>query len=184
MPLSTPTAREALHTRDVVCVGYKRGDGLYDVEGHLVDTKSYSFSNKARGEIKPGEPLHEMWIRLTLDEHMHIHDVEAVTDAGPFEICPDIVDRFKLLIGLSIGPGWTRKAQERLGGANGCTHLLELLRPVATTAYQTLYSARKQRGNGEPAGAKKPAFIDTCHALASDSVVVKEHWPRFYTGPE
>ena len=183
MPLSPPKTREALHKRDIACAGYKRSDGLYDIEGHLVDTKTYSFPNRARGEIKAGEPLHEMWIRLTLDEQMHIHDVEAVTDAGPFEICPDIVDRFKLLIGLRIGPGWTRRAQERLGGANGCTHLLELLRPVATTAYQTLYGARKHRDNRDDSG-KKPAFIDTCHALASDSVVVKEHWPQFYTGPE
>lgn len=184
MPLSSPTPREALHERSVECTGYRRRDGLFDIEGHLVDTKTYSFPNKARGAIKAGEPLHEMWIRVTLDEHMLIHDVEAATDAGPFETCPDIVGRFKLLVGVTIGPGWTRKAQERLGGANGCTHLVELLRPIATTAFQTLYGARKHRGTSETSGAKKPAFIDSCHALASDSVVVKEHWPQFYTGQE
>lgn len=182
MPLSSPAAREALHQRAITCVGYKRSDGLFDIEGHLVDTRTYSFPNKARGEIRAGEPLHEMRLRVTLDENMLIHEIEAVTDASPFAICPDIVDRFKLLIGLTIGPGWTRKAQQRLGGVNGCTHLVELLRPVATTAYQTLYGARKHRGNGDADGAQKPAFIDSCHALASDSAVVKEHWPTFYTG--
>ena len=30
----------------------------------------------------------------------------------------------------------------------------------------------------------KPPIIDTCHALASDSPIVKLEWPQFYTGKE
>ena len=95
MPLSPAAAREKLHNRDVTCRGYRREDGLWDIEGHLVDTKTYSFANRDRGQIGAGEPVHEMWIRLTIDEDMVIHHAEAATEFGPYAICPDIVDRFR-----------------------------------------------------------------------------------------
>jgi hypothetical protein len=43
MPLSTSADREPLHTRSITCRGYRRADGLWDIEGHLRDVKDYSF---------------------------------------------------------------------------------------------------------------------------------------------
>ena len=37
-----------------------------------------------------------------------------------------------------------------------------------------------QPGSGD--AARKPRIIDSCHAYASDGLVVKEAWPEFYTG--
>ena len=68
-----------------------------------------------------------------------------------------------------------------LGGVNGCTHLVELLGPVATTAFQTIYPIKSRRQESRP-DAKKPLMLDSCHALASDGEIVKRHWPQFYTG--
>jgi hypothetical protein len=185
MPLSQPAPREPLHVRRVECRGYKRADGLWDVEGHLVDTKTYAFSNRDRGEITPGTALHEMWIRLTLDDKLTVKAVEAVTDAGPFSICGDIAPSFRKLEGLTIGPGWQKRVKELLGGTAGCTHIVELLGPVATTAFQTMYS-RRERERREKQGTEKPRarprLIDSCHAFAADGPVVKIEWPEFYTG--
>ena len=73
MPLSTPVPRQMLHRRVVQCTGYRREDGLWDIEGHMVDTKTYSVPNEDRGGvIQAGEPLHEMWIRLTVDEESFV----------------------------------------------------------------------------------------------------------------
>ena len=41
--------------------------------------------------------------------------------------------------GLRVGPGWRRAVRARLGGVQGCTHPVELLGPLATTAYQTVH---------------------------------------------
>ena len=79
MPLSSPAAREHIHNRTVECRGYRREDGLWDIEGRLVDVKTYTFHNNERGDVPPGEPVHEMWIRLTVDDDMKIHGVEATT---------------------------------------------------------------------------------------------------------
>lgn len=182
MPLSPPADREPLHRRVVECRGYRRRDGLWDIEGHIVDTKAYSFPNAFRGEILAGEALHEMWVRLTIDDNMVVQDIEAVTDNAPYRVCPEITPNFARLRGLKIAPGWTQAVKNRLGGVHGCTHLVELLGPVATTAYQTMVSMRMKKLTELPAD-KKPGVIDTCHAYKSDGEVVLERWPAFYTGP-
>jgi hypothetical protein len=183
MSLSPPASREPIHERVIDCRGYRRADGLWDIEGHLTDIKSYPFANAHRGEIRPGEPIHDMWIRLTLDDDLTVVAVEATTVAGPFAICGAIAPAFHKLEGLRVGPGWRKAVHARLGGVQGCTHLVELLGPIATTAYQTIHVWRARH---EPAleTDRPPPHLNSCHALARDGEIVREHYPRWYIGPE
>ena len=68
MPLSPSVEREPIHTRTVVCRGFRRADGLWDIEGHLTDIKSYDFESQFRGTVTSGTPVHQMWLRLTVDD--------------------------------------------------------------------------------------------------------------------
>ena len=190
--LSAPVAREAQHFRDYQFVGYRRADGLFDIEGRMTDRKSYAFPSEWRGGIAEGEPIHDMRIRLTVDEGFVIRGVECVTAAGPYEICPAITPAFAALKGERVGRGWSRILREKFGGRNGCVHHAEMLRAMATVAFQTLYGwqERRKRETGrseregppspEAAPGRKPGFIDSCHALASDGEVVRTHYPQFY----
>jgi len=184
MPLPTPARREHIHTRQINFAGYEREDGLFDIEGHLVDTKTYAFSNNWRGTIQPGEALHEMWVRITVNDHFEVVDIEAATDNSPFELCPDITPAYKSLIGVAIGPGGRHSIRERLGGIKGCTHLTELLYPLATVAIQTirpLQNHRRRRADSDNSHFKgKPFVLNTCHAWAEHSPVVKENAPDYY----
>jgi len=197
MPLSPPVGRQHLHTRRVTCQGFFRDDGLLDIEGRITDEKTYEHANEWRGPLKPGDFVHDMSIRLTLDHRFVIVDVEAVTDKSPYSMCGNITPNFKRLIGLRVGGGFNRAVRERLGGTEGCTHIVELLGPVATTAFQTAGS-RKARELadahrariGKPARAdsgrpkSRPYMLDSCHTWASDSEVTKRWVPDFYTGPD
>ena len=180
MPLSKTIERKMVHTRNVTCKGYMRDDGLLDIEGHLQDIKPFDFPNKDRGGvIKAGEALHGLSIRITIDRNLTIVDAEASMDDTPYNFCKSISPVFKQLIGIQIGPGWRNKIRDVMGGTKGCTHLTELLWPVATTAFQTLVSLD---GPDEDNSIKdiqqkhSPKFINTCHSLAENSPVVKEHW--------
>jgi hypothetical protein len=203
MPLSPPVGRQHLHTRRVTCQGFFREDGLWDIEGRITDEKSYEHANEWRGPLKAGDFVHDMSIRLTLDHKFTIVDVEAVTDKSPYRICGDVAPDFRKLIGLRVGGGFHREVRARLGGVHGCTHIVELLGPVATTAFQTMSSgkarelnrahlARTEGGAPEPVPAPtskprrkpKPYVIDTCHAWAADGPVVRRWAPDFYTGPD
>jgi hypothetical protein len=87
MSLSPAVAREAFHTRRIHCQGYRREDGLWDIEGTLTDTKSYAYDSTDRGRVEAGEPVHHMHLRLTVDDDLTVQEVEAATEAGPFTIC-------------------------------------------------------------------------------------------------
>lgn len=183
MPLSKPAPRKHLHSRNIECKGYERDDGLWDIEAHLVDSKTYSFENHDRGTVASGEPVHDMWIRLTVDEDLTIQQAEATTDSGPFTICRDVNARFKQLEGLKIAPGWRKAVFGQMGGTEGCTHLNDLLiGPMAVAAFHTVSAAKeKRKKSGNP--NQKPALLDSCHAFASDGPVVEREWPEFYQGP-
>jgi len=187
MPLPPPAPRRPLHTRRIECFGYQRDDGMWDIEGHITDVKTYAFINEERGRVEPGEPVHDMWIRLTVDEGFVVRDVEAVTERAPFSICPGIAPNFKRLIGVHIGRGWRKSVRDRLGGTEGCTHLVELLGPMATVAFQTMGPGRDpdlRERKGAPRGPldRKPYFIDGCHAWASDGPIVAREFPEFFVG--
>ncbi len=180
-PLPDPAERERLHTRRYEFGGYRRSDGLWDIEGQMIDTKTYAFENRHRGEVQAGEALHDMWIRLTIDEEFVVQDIQASTVSGPFAACPAATANYKNVIGIKMGRGWRQNLRKRLGGAEGCTHLTEMLQAMATVAYQTLYPVRAKKAAEDPRPGKPP-LIDTCHALRSDGEVVKAQWPEHYTG--
>lgn len=181
MPLSPPAERELLHTRRVECLGYRRADGFWDIEATIIDTKTYAFSNQWRGEVTPGMPLHSMALRLTIDENFVIQAAEAITEASPHQICTQAAPPMSQLKGLKIGPGWMKAVKARVGGTHGCTHLVELLGPVATTAFQTLYPVRKF--TDKPSDGRRPAIVDSCWAWSSEREIVRDRWPEFYKAP-
>jgi len=169
--------RERVHTRTITLDGYARSDGLIDVEGEIIDVKTYDFPNRERGLIMANEPLHHMKVRITVDENLEIKDAEAETVAAPYSICPSATFGFVNLIGQRIGPGWRNKTRAAIGGIAGCTHITELMGPVATVAIQTLYGeeARKRRAAGvdNKAANDTSSLADSCigHALDHDAAL-------------
>ena len=184
MALSEATPRSERHKRTLEMVGYQREDGLWDIEGHLRDIKGYSFDSEWRGKVEAGTPVHDMWIRLTVDKTLTIQSVEASLDAGPHVICGDIAPNFKVLEGHRIAPGWFNNVKKLLGGTKGCVHMVEMLGPMGTVAYQTLGPSRVTEAQDGSDGRKRAKHVrmDTCHVFASDGELVKKRWPEFYTG--
>ena len=180
MPLSEPAERELLHLRDIAVRGYRRSDGMFDVEAEIADAKTYGFSIAGR-RLEPGDRLHNMLVRMTVDEKLTIVGCEAVTEAGPFAQCAGGTAKFGRLVGLSIRSGFLREANARIGGVDGCTHIRELLQQMATVAIQTSFVLPSRQKND---AATANRMVDTCHAYAADGPVVKARWPELYTGPD
>lgn len=181
MSLSTPAPRELLHTRNIICKGYKRNDGLYDIEGHLVDIKSYDIDNIDRGGvIKAGESLHEMRVRLTLDIELLIHHAEAVTEWAPYHRCGNGGLNISQLEGVKIGSGWRKTTLRLLGKTRGCTHITEMLGQMATTAFQTMGAEWNRRQVNKDGSEGAPRLLNSCFAFADDGDVVLRQWPEWH----
>lgn len=174
---SNPPARRLVHTRRVECMGFERSDGLFDIEGHIRDTKAED-SNLLFKTVPAGSPIHDMRIVVTIDSNLVIHRIEAHTHSAPSRFCTEINEAYAGLEGVTIGAGFMKEVKSRLSGPKGCTHLTELLGPIATTAIQTLmgwHKAAPARGEAaDPAiGAPAHPMVDTCHAWRAGGEVVQ-----------
>lgn len=181
MSLPPPAPRRHMHTRSIRCEGFERDDGLWDIEARIVDTKTYAYDEPFRGRREPGEPVHDMAVRLTLDAQMVVRDIAVDMRSTPYAACQGAAPGFSALIGRRIGPGWRSAVNEAVGGTRGCTHVRELLFPMATVAFQTMVGWRDEDdasgGDGTP--AERPYFLDGCKAWASDGEVVVQLYPQF-----
>ena len=112
-----------------------------------------------------------------VDDTLLIDAIEASIDAAPHRVCPSVTPNFQRLVGLRIQAGFLAEARRRLGGASGCTHLVELLGPLATEAIQTVVPMRLAAAGRR--AAERPSQIGSCHALALSGEVVAKYWPSF-----
>ncbi|MDF1737343.1 MAG: DUF2889 domain-containing protein, partial [Minwuia sp.] len=71
-------------------------------------------------------------------------------------------------------------ARERVGGTAGCTHIVELLPQMATATMQTIWPIKNMGGKKADG---RPGILNTCHAWADYSPVVKERFPDYYVAP-
>ena len=173
--------RKKIHLRKVHCEGYLRDDDLWDIEGHLNDSKTYNFKTDYRGKMEAGMAVHDMSIRLTLDNNLVIQDINISMDSHPYATCPKVLSNFNKLVGIKISKGFRKNVYSRVGGVAGCTHLVELLFPIATTAFQTIYSYnafKKVESNSNKNNS--PTLINSCHSWRDDGEVIQKYFPKFY----
>ena len=179
MPLpDTKVERELLHTRRVRYEGYRRADGLWDIEAHLTDIKNHDYHLKT-GVRRAGQPVHSMWLRLTIDRKLNIVDAAASSEAVPYPGgCETIAPAYRSLIGLNLVRHFRQKANELLGGVRGCTHLTEMLAGMPTAAIQSFAGEMKE----EQDDGAKPFQLDQCHALETSTETVRIWYPKWSKG--
>ncbi len=172
------------HTRTVIYSGYDREDGLWDIEAQLTDVKTFGFQVPNERLFPGDEPIHNLKIRVTLDNKMVIQDVTTSMDNIPHPECVGAPHGMHKLIGCTMGPGWRKVINQHVGGTEGCTHLREMLFNMATAAYQTLPSGQWQRrelaGQPHPEMTHAPYFLGQCHSWAYDSPTVQRAYPMFF----
>ena len=176
--------KEWVHTRQITCRGYRRKDGLWQIEASVADEKGQSVPFRSRPEVSAGELIHHLSLRVLIDDDYQIRDVAANTLAAPWPECTDVAADYRKLIGLRIGPGFTRAVREILGGTLGCTHLTDLLGQVANTYMQASFPdrlARQTRIGEDPRqwpDTRTLSFVDGCYAWRKSGPVLASEYPQ------
>ena len=157
---------------------FAREDGLFDVEAHLTDVKPFAFERLGSSvPVPPGQPLHDLWIRLTVSGDFVVRAVEAASDVTPYGVCKEAEATLQVLVGERVAKGWSATVKERLRGAASCTHLMEMLIPLGTTAIQGLRGTKPREARRASDG-KVPMQIDSCYAYRRDGAIVMQLWPQ------
>ncbi|MBR0798893.1 DUF2889 domain-containing protein [Bradyrhizobium jicamae] len=175
--------RRLMHRRSVECLGYLRDDGLWEVEARLVDTKPYARHERHRGELRPEDPVHDIRLRLAVDDSFTIREAGTTMAATPYPSCLDVEGILQRLVGERIGKGWREIVRRKIGKLETCTHLQELLGPAVTTLFQTATSGKTPQGRGsldqQQEMKEPPFFVGGCHSWRLDGPVVAEMFPQF-----
>lgn len=182
LPPAAPRTR--VHNRQVEFNGYHRTDGLWDIEGTIIDRKAYLFTSRGGDVLPIGEPVHHMEIRATIDDTFTIRDIAVSMRSAPFAECAPAAPPMSVFVGQTMGSGWREKINRLVGGTVGCTHLRELLFNIATAAHQTINSYRdhlqKQRGEPAPIVDTPPPYMGRCKGWDFDGAVVQRIEPQFF----
>ncbi|MGH8781007.1 DUF2889 domain-containing protein [Paraburkholderia sp.] len=207
MPLSPPVSRQLRHRRAIHAEAYERTDGLWDIEACLTDQKPRDVA-LASGVRPNGLPIHELWLRITIDRKLNVVDAEASSDWVPYPgQCEASNPAYRSLIGLNLLNNFRRDTARLLGGIGGCTHLTELCAVLPTAAIQAFAGDVWNTGSGGPGGSRtagttsddatasanqraganadprtdQPPFqLGRCHALRFNGEAVRQFYPRWY----
>ena len=176
MALSNPMERRPVHRRIVETQAFRRSDGLWDIEAHLIDARAFDSDDFSRGRLRAGAPVHDMWVRVTMGADLVVRSVESSSDAAPFAACVAPRAEFAALVGAPLARGWRARVHEAFGGRESCTHLVSLFEPIATTAFQALCGGDDPQG-ADPLAApmhrtQKPFFIDGCRTWRAEGETV------------
>lgn len=187
LELPAPVARKPVHTRTLRFEGFLREDDLWDIDCELCDTKAEPVTLHERGLLPPGEPVHLLRVRLTIDDSFTIRAVQTASTKVPFGECHIAADEpMQKLVGLTMGRGWRKAIDGAIGGVAGCTHLRELVFNAATAAFQMIPHYRSTNGYTikddlqATAPGKPPFYMGQCMTWAFDSPVVQRVAPQFF----
>jgi hypothetical protein len=183
MHLPSPALRKPLHTRVVSFNGFEREDGLWDIDANLRDSRHYPTLAVEKGVVAAGDAVHDMYVRVTVDDDLVIRAIAASMASVPFGECPAALDPLQALVGCTLGPGWHKVLSDTLGGVKSCTHIRELLFNLATAAYQTIPVRRAVVRFGGPntlAPGAGPSFhMGKCKSWDFNGAVIARHYPQF-----
>ncbi|MBL0092581.1 MAG: DUF2889 domain-containing protein [Piscinibacter sp.] len=178
LPPAAPE-RQLKHRRSINVQIYARGNGLWEVDAEITDVKTRD-AKLAGGLRRAGDPIHDMLLRIVVNEQLDIVEAGSETRWMPYPgHCDDHDDAYASLVGLNLLKGFRQAVKERLGGVAGCTHITELTQVLPTAVIQAF--AGEVIDTREDS-ASRPFQIDRCHALRSDGAAVKIFYPRWYRG--
>lgn len=177
MSVAPPAApRRLLHLRRITCEAFEREDGLLDVEALLIDTKPTAVRLVTGKSVDPGSPIHRMRVRLTVNRERWIVEASAHSEERPYQECEGIEAAYRKLVGLRIEPGFTLQVKRLFRGEAGCTHISELIAPMASTVFQVLWADSDFVGADPAAPRGQFSPVGACHGLRSGGQVVRTYF--------
>ncbi|MGD9834331.1 MAG: DUF2889 domain-containing protein, partial [Piscinibacter sp.] len=111
LPPAAPE-RKLKHRRSIDVHVYARGNGLWEVDAEIRDVKTRD-AKLAGGLRKAGDSIHDMLLRLVVDEQLNILEAGSETRWMPYPgHCDDHGDAYRALAGLNLLKGFRAAVKE------------------------------------------------------------------------
>jgi hypothetical protein len=125
--------------------------------------------------------VHDLSIRITLDDSLTVTDAVASMDYTAHPLCPQAAPNFRNIVGLKIEAGWNKKIRAAMSPGLGCTHIIEMLAQMASGAKQAMWSRKAGEAIEMPPAQEREmeqSMLNSCYPYRQDSPWVKKNFPR------
>jgi DUF2889 family protein len=131
------------------------------VRGTLEDRRPHGVPDWIQHD---GDVIHYMEVTLTVTwPDLVLARVEGTMRTFPHAgVCPDGLPPLQSLVGVAVGPGFTRAVNQRIGRERGCTHIAALILAMGPVVRQGAGAAFGFTTPGESHGT--PWFVNSCQA--------------------
>jgi hypothetical protein len=146
------------------------------IEGRLVDHRHVRVTDVNDEERPPGI-LHDLLIRMLIDvNHLTIKKVACEMHSVPNKYCREVENSLEAVEGITISAGFTERVKNKVGGKQGCAHLVALLLSMAPIAIQAalLQAARKSVDTNRLSEPMMTLLEDTCWPWRKDGPLMAE----------
>jgi len=148
----------------VVAEGEASGAALR-VHGSLEDRRPQGVPDWIQHD---GDVIHHMEVTLTVRwPDLVVSEIDGVMRTFPHAgVCPDALPPLQGLVGVTVGRGFTRAVNERIGRERGCTHVAALILAMGPVVRQGAGAAFGFAAPGDP--NRTPWFVNSCQAWRED----------------
>jgi hypothetical protein len=131
------------------------------VHGTLEDRRPRGVPNWIQHD---GDIIHRMEVTLTVTwPDLVVAAIDGAMPTFPHaDVCPEALPPLQSLVGLTVGAGFTRAVNERIGRERGCTHITALILAMGPVVRQGAGAAFGFATPGDPHGT--PWFVNSCQA--------------------
>jgi hypothetical protein len=131
------------------------------VRGTLEDRRPHGVPDWIQHD---GDVIHYMEVTLTVTwPELVLARVEGAMRTFPHAgVCPDALPPLQSLVGVAVGPGFTRAVNQRIGRERGCTHIAALILAMGPVVRQGAGAAFGFTTPGDSHGT--PWFVNSCQA--------------------
>lgn len=157
-----------IHSRNITVNTFELGENELFIEGILQDHRYFpSYLYTAREYIDEGT-IHDIRVKLKISlPELVIEEAGAEMETVPNELCKEVKDMLQILVGMRVRKGFTYAVKTRMGGRQGCLHMVNLILAMGSAAVQgqwAYYSRRRHEGQEETAPDTDLSLVaNSCH---------------------
>ena len=166
-----------VHERKLTFKTYPLENGQVVVEGWLRDERLVEGFHW-NGQPRPPGVVHWMCVRLLVGGWpLSILDAEAEMPGVPHELCPTTLESVKKVINVDIVFGYTDEIKKRLGGVEGCAHLMHLILAMGPAALHGYWAQRSRKKRPVPSSMDEvpglSLLINSCQLWREDGPMMR-----------
>ncbi|MCK5685000.1 DUF2889 domain-containing protein [bacterium] len=167
-----------IHTRNISLATYPHTDSRVLIHGVLIDERHIKIFDITGNLLEPGI-VHHLDVKLLIKfDPLTIKKAQGTMIKVPMKECPDTLDTFEKLKGLTIKSGFSKNIHNIMGGKKGCTHICNLIVAMGQEIVQGWLTHKRQNKSPLPQSletfSESNYIIDSCRMWTNHGPKIKK----------